>query len=428
MPATTEKPKPSETKKENVTAEDFFGKQKPVKGNTQDFIKGFQERQKAGFQEKPPGEEDGKKGQQQEENVEVELEKEGEQPKLKDTPKKGGFVKGLIDEKKTFEEKYNTTHKELESANQTIAELKKQLEAATGSDEAKQLRDQLNEETRKRTEIEDGYKKTVDGLQSKINFRDIQEDPRFVRDYVKPIADAHSEIVDAIKSDRESMLAFDRIKVANDRIYTSKTQEDREKAIRERDGIREELMAGLQPWQQAEVSSPLKAMFRATDNYHKALGNWVETRKRIIKESEEENLKARNDFLGKWHSSYKAQGSVIEEKTAIPENVQKFMETNNITFDLSKDERIALLSTQQGEGEASIDDTNRLIHQGRVYGKLMAQIEALTKMVQESEEYINKLKGSSGSEHSHARRDASDSRKTEGVNGFISNWNKKHGR
>jgi hypothetical protein len=38
---------------------------------------------------------------------------------------------------------------------------------------------------------------------------------------------------------------------------------------------------------------------------------------------------------------------------------------------------------------------NRLIHQGRAYQKLQAQLKAYQEMVKEKDEYISQLKGSS---------------------------------
>jgi len=431
MSATTTEQK-AETKKEAPTnGEDFFGKKAVVDGNkkTADFIAKFQGEQQKALESQPePSRTLSPLEQQRRERVEEEGEHHEDDVKLKDLPKKekGAFVPRMLEEKKALETNLQKAQQELAAAQEELKAFKEKGVAGDPK-ELETLRNQLNEATTKLTEKETEYTKTVESLQSKINFRDIQEDPKFVKDYVKPIADAHSEIIDAIKNDMESMLAFDRIKAANDRIYIAKTAEDRQKAQQERDAIREELMGGLQPWQQAEVSSPLKAMFRATDNYHKALGNWVETRKRIIQETEEEGKRARGEFIGKWHTSYKAQGAKLEEETAIPEDVQKYMEKEGIAFDLSKDERVALLATQQAEGEASIDDTNRLVHQGRMFSKLQAHIKALTKLVEEKEQYIGELKGSSG-DRSNRNRSEQSSGKPEGVNGFLSAWNKKHGR
>jgi len=71
------------------------------------------------------------------------------------------------------------------------------------------------------------------------------------------------------------------------------------------------------------------------------------------------------------------------------------MKEKGIKYDTSKDDAIALIATQQSNEEASVDDMNRLINQGRAYKKLQAQVKALQEMVKEKDEYIGKLKGAS---------------------------------
>ena len=71
------------------------------------------------------------------------------------------------------------------------------------------------------------------------------------------------------------------------------------------------------------------------------------------------------------------------------------MKDKGITFDTSRDEAIALAATQQSSDPASVDEMNRLIHQGRAYKKLQALVKAQSEMLKEKDDYINKLKGAS---------------------------------
>ena len=71
------------------------------------------------------------------------------------------------------------------------------------------------------------------------------------------------------------------------------------------------------------------------------------------------------------------------------------MKEKGISYDTSRDDAIALSATQQSNEEASVDEMNRLINQGRAYKKLQAQVKALQEMVKEKDSYINKLKGAS---------------------------------
>jgi hypothetical protein len=71
------------------------------------------------------------------------------------------------------------------------------------------------------------------------------------------------------------------------------------------------------------------------------------------------------------------------------------MKEKGIKYDLSRDEAIALAATQQSNEQASVEDMNRLINQGRAYQKIQAQLKAYQEMVKEKDEYIAQLKGSS---------------------------------
>jgi protein required for attachment to host cells len=67
-----------------------------------------------------------------------------------------------------------------------------------------------------------------------------------------------------------------------------------------------------------------------------------------------------------------------------------------------------LAATQQTNEQASVEDMNRLIHQGRAYQKIQAQLKAYQEMVKEKDDYIAQLKGSSRISSSSS---ASDSQK-----------------
>jgi protein required for attachment to host cells len=84
------------------------------------------------------------------------------------------------------------------------------------------------------------------------------------------------------------------------------------------------------------------------------------------------------------------------------------MKEKGIKYDISRDEAIALAATQQTNEQASVEDMNRLIHQGRAYQKIQAQLKAYQEMVKEKDDYIAQLKGSSRISSSSS---ASDSQK-----------------
>lgn len=448
MSATTQqeqKPQATKRKEQQVDAADFFGKNATTDGSktTSDFIKKFNQNKVEEIEAaQAEAEEKGTLPVQTNKSplqLQREMAKDGVEINdgIEDDPgsrqrqdekkPKGQFVRNLIEEKKKLQGQLDGIKKEGETDKATIKQLQEQLNEITNGEDISKVREKLNKETERISELETKYKGEIDGLQQKLNFRDFQEDPKFIRDFVAPIANEHSAIMEVLKGDSDAIMTFERIKTANDDVYRAKTKEDRESAIERRDTLRNELLNGIEPWKQGQIATPLLKMLKATGNYHNAIANWQKERERILEETKQEGERAQRDHLAKWHGSYKAQGTKVEEESTIPENVQKYMEKEGITFDLSEDERTALLATQQAKGEANIDDTNRLIHQGRVYGKMKAQVEALTKMLKERDDYIDSLKGSSGNKSITGRTEKTEQKPT-GAMSFVQAWNKKHGR
>lgn len=422
--ATAEKPatKPEAKKADLPSAEDFFGKAPPVKGTTEEFLKKFAVGQRENLEntnqkiDALPKAEPNQEEIEQKQVDDARIEERTNQRKL-------GFVKSKIEEARTLKAERDNLAKAKSDADAEIESLKKQIAEAKTVSEDKELREQLNRATEERTNLEIENKKVIDSLQARLDFQDIQQNPVFIKDFVAPIRTAHESIVKAIGRDRQAMEAFSRVKNANDGLYRAKNDAEREAAEQQLDSAREEFIACLPEYRKYMVDAKVEDLIGATQNYNKALVNWASEKTRIVKQTEQEQQRARENFLSTWKESYKKQGEAIESEISIDPEVEEYMKTNKIDFDLSKDERVALIATQQAEGDATPDDTNRLIQQGRVYNKSLAIIKALKGMLKEKDDYISQLKGSTGREDSPRKKVTQETdQKPNGLNGFLSKW------
>jgi predicted RNase H-like HicB family nuclease len=188
---------------------------------------------------------------------------------------------------------------------------------------------------------------------------------------------------------------FSRAVNANAAIYNSQTEADRQAAESDRDQAFDEITNSLSQFKQYQFAEQVNNFIKAAKSHNAALANFEETKKTIIETSKQREQEGRNKFLNTWRDSYKNTQQEIDSATSVPDEVSEYMKEKGIKYDLSRDEAIALSATQQSNEEASVEDMNRLIHQGRTYQKLQAQIKAYQQMVKEKNEYIDQLKGSS---------------------------------
>jgi hypothetical protein len=151
----------------------------------------------------------------------------------------------------------------------------------------------------------------------------------------------------------------------------------------------------LGTFKQVRFADYIKDYLDATERHSEALINYQQTKAEIQNAAKRKEQEARTKFINTWHDSYKKQAEEIEQESSISDDIAAYMKEKGIKYDTSKDDAIALIATQQSSEEASVDDMNRLINQGRAYKKLQAQVKALQEMVKEKDEYIGKLKGAS---------------------------------
>jgi hypothetical protein len=373
--------------------------QVPIKGNTSDFLKKFSKQQSddgkpsatnvgdpnlgiAKYdEEEPPEESTGV--------TEAEITSER-------TGKKKGFVERQIEENRKLKEELEKYRKEEVPKFETkIQELERLVSESKSTSETNHYQEQLNKANQEKLEVEQQLSEQIKELRGKLDFHDIASNPDFKKTYLDPIKNTYDTARQLLANDPTLLSTFSRAVNANSSIFNAASEEDRRAAEADRDQAFEEITNSLSQFKQYQFAEQVNSFIRATNNHHSALVNFEETKQNIIQTSKQREQEGRNKYLNQWKEGYKTTQQEIDNATAIPDSVAEYMKEKGIKYDLSRDEAIALAATQQSNEQASVEDMNRLINQGRAYQKLQAQLKALNEMVKEKDDYISQLKGSS---------------------------------
>lgn len=372
----------------------------PIKGNTKDFLAKFSKQQ--ADEGKPSGTNVGDPmiGMRQSEEEPIEDESEvivnDNEPKKDLNIKKSGFVQKQIEENRRLKEELEKFKKdEVPKYTQKIAELEALVQNSSTTAEANHYQAQLNKANEEKAELEANLSKEIADLRGKLDFHDLASNPDFQKQYFEPIKQSYNSAREIVGNDSTLQSLFQRAIAANGAIYHHTNEDDRAASIRERDEAFEEITNSLGTFKQVRFADYIKDYLDATERHADALINYQQTKTEIQNAAKRKEQEARNKFINTWHDSYKQQAAEIEQESSISDDIAAYMKEKGIKYDTSKDDAIALIATQQSSEEASVDDMNRLINQGRAYKKLQAQVKALQEMVKEKDDYIGKLKGAS---------------------------------
>ena len=373
--------------------------QVPIKGNTSDFLKKFSKQQaddgkpsatnvgdpNLGIpkynEEEPPEEPTGV--------TEAEITSDR-------TGKKKGFVERQIEENRKLKEELEKYRKEEVPKFETkIQELERLVSESKSTSETNHYQEQLNKAMQEKLDVEQQLSEQIKELRGKLDFHDITSNPDFKKNYLDPIKNTYDSARQLLANDPTLLSTFSRAVNANSSIFNAASEEDRRAAEIDRDQAFEEITNSLSQFKQYQFAEQVNSFIKATNNHHSALVNFEETKQNILQTSKQREQDGRNKYLNQWKEGYKNTQQEIDNATAIPDAVSDYMKEKGIKYDLSRDEAIALAATQQSNEQASVEDMNRLINQGRAYQKLQAQLKAYQEMVKEKDEYISQLKGSS---------------------------------
>ena len=397
-----------ENNQTNETAEiikDLQSKpQVPIKGNTADFLKKFARNPDGSSVE--PSDEVSFDTEDSAEEV-IGNDNEEKKPLIQLEKKKPGFVQKQIEENKRLKEELEKfKSEEIPKYTNKITELEELVKNSQSTAEANHYQEQLNRANNEKAELESNLTKEIQELRSKVEFNDITQSSDFQEKYVIPIQNSYLEAKELIGDDAQLLAIFNRGTAANAAIYAAQTEEARREAIRERKEAFQELTNSLDTYNQVRFVDAIKDFEKATQYHANAVADWQTTKNELTRKAKEREVATRSQFINTWRDSYKRQAQEVDSEVAIPEAIESFMKDKGITFDTSRDEAIALAATQQSDEPASVDDMNRLIHQGRAYKKMQAMIKAQNEMIKEKDDYINKLKGASRLEGSSKATDS----------------------
>jgi hypothetical protein len=386
--------------------------QVPIKGNTSDFLKKFSKQQ--ADEGKPSATNVGDpnlgiaKYNEEEPPEEVAGVTEAEITSDR-TGKKKGFVERQIEENRKLKEELEKYKKdEIPKFETKIQELERMVSESTSTKEANHYQDQLNKANQEKLEVEQQLSEQIKDLRGKLDFHDITSNPDFKKTYLDPIKSTYDTARQLLSNDPTLLSTFSRAVNANASIFNASSEEDRRAAETDRDQAFEEITNSLSQFKQYQFAEQVNSFIKATQGHHAALVNFEETKQNILQTAKQKEQEGRNKYLNQWREGYKNTQQEIDRATEIPDVVADYMKEKGIKYDISRDEAIALAATQQTNEQASVEDMNRLIHQGRAYQKIQAQLKAYQEMVKEKDEYIAQLKGSSRISSSSS---ASDSQK-----------------
>jgi hypothetical protein len=373
--------------------------QVPIKGNTSDFLKKFSKQQaddgkpsatnvgdpSLGIpkynEEEPPEEPTGV--------TEAEITSDR-------TGKKKGFVERQIEENRKLKEELEKYRKEEVPKFETkIQELERLVSESKSTSETNHYQEQLNKAMQEKLDVEQQLSEQIKELRGKLDFHDITSNPDFKKNYIDPIKNTYDSARQLLANDPTLLSTFSRAVNANSSIFNAASEEDRRAAEADRDQAFEEITNSLSQFKQYQFAEQVNSFIKATSSHHSALLNFEETKQNILQNAKQREQEGRNKYLNQWREGYKTTQQEIDNATTIPDAVAEYMKEKGIKYDLSRDEAIALAATQQSNEQASVEDMNRLINQGRAYQKLQAQLKAYQEMVREKDEYISQLKGSS---------------------------------
>ena len=374
--------------------------QVPIKGNTSDFLKKFSQQQTDDGKPSANNVGDPKLGIQkfnEEEPPEEPVAGVTEAEITSDrTGKKKGFVERQIEENRKLKEELEKYKKdEIPKFETKIQELERMVSEASSTKESNHYQEQLNKANQEKVEVEQQLSEQIKDLRGKLDFHDITSNPDFKKTYLDPINNTYNTAKAFVEHDANVLREFNNAVNANAAIFRATTEEEVASAKQARKEALKEIEPYLMDFEKYQFIEQWNKFISSTEKHHAALVNFEETKQNIIQTAKQKEQNGRNKYLNEWRESYKNTQQEIDNATAVPDSVADYMKEKGIKFDISRDEAIALSATQQSSESASVEDMNRLIHQGRAYQKIQAQLKAYQEMVKEKDEYIAKLKGSS---------------------------------
>lgn len=393
----------SDTKNETEEIiNDLKSKAVPIKGNTADFIAKFTQKQTEAGIPSAKNVGDPMLGRQEEvapadtEEEAIVNDNEEKKPLIQIEKKKSGFVQKQIEENKRLKDELERfKSEEIPKYTTKIEELEKLVKNSETTAEANHYQEQLNKANEAKVELEQNLSREIQELRGKLDFYDLTVNPDFQKQYVEPKVKFFNQAREIVSHDNELLDIFGRAVQANMAIYSATNEEGRKLAANAKKELIREIGRALDDYERTQFNSAFIEYEESLKKEANALINHNQTKQEIEAQAKRKAQEARSQYINTWRDSFKKQAEAVDQESSIADDIAAYMKEKGIVYDTSRDDAIALSATQQSDEEASVDEMNRLINQGRAYKKLQAQVKALQEMVKEKDSYIKSLKGAS---------------------------------
>lgn len=277
----------------------------------------------------------------------------------------------------------------------------------------------------------EGLVKENERLRTRVSYYDLSEDKTFNDKYVQPVVEAYTAAASAIGNDEKLMELLDRAVSANAHALGAQKKEARLAAERDRDALLTQIEEALPGFTGKRFSAAVGAYIDKTQTHAEALSKHEETAKTMREQARTENTTRYAKTLETWNNLYTASDTKFLEDAALSkEDAERAKEMGLKWEDELKES--STLGKKVVNGQATPSESIEMVHRGRVYPVLKAQIAVLQARLTAAEKVIDKQrKGGTG-----GGSDTRDKVKDEPKNGVIgadgkkmtrSEWHKKFG-
>lgn len=314
--------------------------------------------------------------------------------------RKQPFVPRLIEEKRTVEHerdelktKVSEYEEKLTKTETQISELQKKIDSGDFSTaKEKEFQDKIVQLETRAKEQTDSLVNENAKLQSRLEFHDLAESPRFQKEYLQPVIAAHNDAMEILGDDNKKKEIFHSALIANSAALSAQTIEARQRAQSERDAILGSIVEGMNQYSAGRFTNAVNEYLRATLKHAAALGDHEKTAATIRAEMKEEHTKQYSERLQTWDKTYRSGLERYKDMEAITDEEKATAKELGIDVD-AEFRRADLIASKSVVGETDMNEALELIHRGRIHPILNARIKVLEKSIKDRDAVIKKLRG-----------------------------------
>lgn len=229
-------------------------------------------------------------------------------------------------------------------------------------------------------------------LRSRLSFHDIQSDPDFQENYVKPMQDAFAEAMDPIRGDDAKTQLLRKALLANSAALSSAKPEERLQQEKERNAVLSQIADTLDDFSKGQFMAAMNAYIRATKEHSAALGEHEKTREEIVKKRGDAMTRQRTEIFSQWTKHNQSVSPTFDPDTEVDEETGKIIKELKLDPDGEVKEAAATIHNVI-TGQAGMEESVQMLQRGRVYPALKAKLQAREHQIKQLEATIAKLRG-----------------------------------